>query len=319
VASQQPQPHSPGVEEAQTDGDTGTTESQDEGTGEAESAEQSTEQPAAPIEPIETPESDPISEENKTDASDELQNTDASDELQNIEVRDLAAQERMAEAAEGAIVIAIAAAVITFAGVVLIGWTLHHTRRAADAAAKMVRESEKATAAVVADQRAWLSIEDVKLKHPTKFTEEGIIFGTLVTAKNYGRTPAKSVEIRLEGRFDQGNPEPFGVAQARFKDMLRKHPAEMGKLLFPQDTLIQGDRWADGIDKIGGAITTRPNGERKVAFTIFIGVSYRVMGDDSVHITYRPYSALNVLIGTEIPEGATVDLQEMPFLAGDAD
>lgn len=294
------------IEDASTDGET-SADNQIEGTGNAGNINQPTfeESPLAE-ETVNVPEATPIIGEYDSNTERELARSD------------LAAQERMAKAAEWAVVVAIGATVVTLVGVVLVGWTLYHTRRAADAAGKMVTESERATAAVIADQRAWLSIEDVKLKHPTKITEQGIIFGTLVTTKNYGRTPAKSVEIRLESRFDEGNPESFRVAETRFKEMLRNHPAELGTLLFPQETFMQGDTWADGEDKIGTAMKARPNGEIKVGFTIFVGISYRVMGDESVHITYQPYSALNVPVGTEIPQGKTIALQPMPFLAGEA-
>src|SRR2546428_6226746 len=78
---------------------------------------------------------------------------------------------------------------------------------AAQAANEISRENMNAS------RRAWLSIEDVKLKHPTRFAEEGIGFAVNVTVKNLGQTPATSVDIQLESHFNQG--ETFRDAEGR--------------------------------------------------------------------------------------------------------
>jgi hypothetical protein len=169
----------------------------------------------------------------------------------------------------------------------------------------------------IASRRAWLAIKDVKLKHPTQFTEELIVYGTKVTIKNLGQTPAKSVWIHLESYYAKDNQERFVDAEARFLRVMRQHPVQLGDTLFPQDALTQTDRWRDAREKIERAIGTRPSGERKVEFVIFIGISYRIVGDPDAHITYLPYSMLNVPIGTELAEGQLVDLPRMAFTSGD--
>jgi hypothetical protein len=89
--------------------------------------------------------------------------------------------------------------------------------------------------------------------------------------------------------------------------------------LFTSDTFTVVEAWGDGMDKIKNAIKTRPSGERKFGFMIFVGVSYRVAGDQSVHITQYAFGHLNVLIDTEVPEGSGVELRREPFLAGEID
>jgi hypothetical protein len=73
------------------------------------------------------------------------------------------------------------------------------------------------------------------------------------------------------------------------------------------------------VEKIKHAITSRPTGERKLGFIMFIGVRYKIVGDGAVHITYFPYSTLNVPVGTAIPDGTLMDLPHMAFLPGEAD
>jgi hypothetical protein len=165
-----------------------------------------------------------------------------------------------------------------------------------------------------ASRRAWLSIEDVKLKHPTRFTEEGIVFAVDVTVKNLGQTPATSVDVKFESYFNQGE---FRDAEERFKVSLRAHPIQLGEMLFPNDTLKQGQIWTDGIEKISKAINVLPSGEKQVGFTMFIGVTYRIIGDSSAYFTYRSHYMLNIPIGLEMASGTLVDIPRKPFLAGE--
>ena len=145
VASQEvEQPNPPDIEEPETNGETGPAQSHDEESGESDAAEQAAE-PAATVEQTETTEPDPVSQGHDAEADNE-----AGDILR----RDLAAQERMAKAAEWAVIVAIAATVVTLGGVILIAWTLHHTRRAADFAGDMVEQGKLATEATLAASKA---------------------------------------------------------------------------------------------------------------------------------------------------------------------
>ena len=181
----------------------------------------------------------------------------------------------------------------------------------ADAANKLTLEN------MTASRRAWVSIESVKLKHPTGFTDASAVFGIDVTIKNLGNTPATSVEVMMESYFDSGGK--FLDAERRFKDKLREHHVQLGHLLFPNDTFRQGTIWADGSEKIQDRIMTLPSGERIIGFSVLVGISYRIIGDDKAHITYHAHQMLNVPIGTVVPADTFVDLPRMPFLAGEAD
>jgi len=173
---------------------------------------------------------------------------------------------------------------------------------------------------MIFERRAWLSISDVKLKHPTTITEKAMTFAVSVTVKNYGQTPALNVEVRFESYFLVPNSEKFADAQGRFKAELRSHPVQWGSaLIFPEEGLIQGELWTDGLEKIKGAIETRPSGERMASVIFFIGVGYRIVGDEKAHITYRPHAMLNLPMGFTVPPGELRDLPRLPNLAGEAD
>jgi hypothetical protein len=203
-------------------------------------------------------------------------------------------------------------------------WQLLYMRkgvRDAEIAANAATEGNKINREnFVAMRRAWLSIEDVKLLPPTKFTDDGFAFRVSATAKHHGETPATSVWIEFESYFPEENEIAFMDAQQQFRGKLRNRPSEMGETLFKGDTFTTAELWGDGPDKIKNAIKTRPNGERKLGFTVFIGVSYRIIGDTTAHVTQYAYGMLNVPVGTEIPEGKSVNLPpRQPFLAGEID
>ncbi len=171
----------------------------------------------------------------------------------------------------------------------------------------------------VTSRRAWVSIEDVKLMHPTKFMEDSIVFRVQAVTKNLGQTPATSVWLNFESYFVENNSENFPDAERRFKAQLREQPLWLGELLFPGKTYTLMKGWADGIEKIKDAIRTSPPGEKRISVTVFIGLSYRIVGDSAVHITYHAHEMFNVQIGTAIQPGQLVDLPRMSFLVGEAD
>jgi hypothetical protein len=92
-----------------------------------------------------------------------------------------------------------------------------------------------------------------------------------------------------------------------------------GKIMFPQDVFIQATIWNDDPATIANAITIRPNGQRMFAVIIFVTVGYRVVGDETVHITHQIYEDLNVPIGRMVEEGRSENLMPAPFLTGEAD
>jgi hypothetical protein len=172
---------------------------------------------------------------------------------------------------------------------------------------------------IVAARRAWLSVEDVKFIHPTRFTGEGFLLRVEATVKNLGQTPATSVRVDFESYYANENIENFPSANERVISRTRKSPRQLGTTIFPQDTLIQRLVWADDQNKIEKSITTRPNGERYGGLMVFVTVSYLIVGDEKRHVTHHTHGLLNIRIGTELAEGQHIDLPTEPFLAGAID
>lgn len=181
------------------------------------------------------------------------------------------------------------------------------------------RNAAAAESASVASRRAWVSIGDVKLLGPMRFAEDSVTFRLSVTMKNHGLTPATSLDVEIESYYPEGNPETFSAAENRFKTKLRTRPRELGHVLFPTEDVAQSIAWADRGEKFKSAVTTRPSGDRMFGFTIFIGVSYRIVGDEAAHITWHPHAMLNVAMGAVIQSGDTIDLPRMSFHGGEAD
>jgi hypothetical protein len=82
---------------------------------------------------------------------------------------------------------------------------------AANAANELNRQN------MIASRRAWLSISDVKLKHPTTVTEDAITFSVSVTVKNHGQTPALNTAVWFDSYLSvpeaESSPMPKGVSR----------------------------------------------------------------------------------------------------------
>jgi hypothetical protein len=187
--------------------------------------------------------------------------------------------------------------------------------RAAEDANKLNRES------FIPERRAWLTLEDFKIIHPTQFSETGARIKVRFVVKNLGPTPATDVRIDAESRFDRSG-ETYAEASERFKGKMRSSIGPIGGIIFPNDTLIvNGLMWFIEEEQIKEAARTRErDGRRFIGIMFFAGVSYKVSGDTAPHLTFFPYSWLNIpLDGKELAIGQSLKLSPHPFLAGDAD
>lgn len=144
---------------------------------------------------------------------------------------DLAAQQAVAEAANGAELAAWVTAGITSLGLILLGYTLFYTRRTLDESSRAANAAVKANALIQAQQRPWLTIDreidgfltmTLNPNDPTDefpYTAQARIIWTY-HPKNVGRSPGFGMHTRqklvCEGdylkrvrRFDEfcDNPE----------------------------------------------------------------------------------------------------------------
>jgi hypothetical protein len=211
----------------------------------------------------------------------------------------------------------IAAVWISVWAVILLRQTLKATHDAveqAQAANEIAREN------IVAGRRAWLTIEDVRLINPTQITEEGVGWVIEAKIKNIGPTPATSMWINFHYFYLAEGQEPMQKVEARFKDGLKKYPSELGEIVFPNVTHTQRERTWQNREAVEKFIRTNAaTGARQLDTIILVGVSYRVIGDDSRHLTYQAYNLINIPIGYVFPPGPGVELPPMPFKSGEVD
>jgi len=118
----------------------------------------------------------------------EAQNAREGSKEEDQRARDnLQAQQKMANAAASTVVVAAIEASLTLIGICLVGWTLYHTKRAADAAHEAVKETRSIGQAQV---RAYLSCVGA---HYEIF--EGNIMFFVPRFKNTGASPASEIVV----------------------------------------------------------------------------------------------------------------------------
>ena len=139
------------------------------------------------------------------------------------EISDLEAQEGMAFWAQTMFWATLAAVIVTFAGIVLIWRTLHHTRRAADYTKGMLEEAKKTTTSAIAASR---STEDsvgitretaqLELRAYLSAEPEGVnqLIGRdegmgHVFVRNVGKLPARNVRVEVSMKISGGREADF--------------------------------------------------------------------------------------------------------------
>jgi len=142
VPLQQPEGHQPPAEEADTNGETGPAEHQNESTNESQEAITTLPEPGAVVSsPV-----DAIASDNEATEGNRYPDC----EFDNVAECDLAAQQGMAESTRYMNYAAWVGVFLTGIALLLIWRTLVYTRRAAQAAVDTVEEARAATAAAVA-------------------------------------------------------------------------------------------------------------------------------------------------------------------------
>jgi hypothetical protein len=107
--------------------------------------------------------------------------------------------------------VAATEAFITFIGIVLVGLTLHYTRRAAEAARDAVAEAKEATQVAAGarrdsqeqserELRAYLAVEPAKINRLYNLNSEAVGH---VLVRNVGKLPARNVQVVVNLRWDQ--------------------------------------------------------------------------------------------------------------------
>lgn len=172
---------------------------------------------------------------------------------------------------------------------------------------------------LIESRRAWLSIEWVRLEHPTHFGGDGLTLKAKALVKNHGATPALSVVVKFTTHFPKSSKVKYRDAEADFVAGLRNYPAELGTVLLPGDTLETDLIWGENPEKFSADLRTHPvKGLLQLdVLTLFVGVTYRIVGDDKAHITHVPHAMTNIQIGLAVPNKGYIELGRQPFIAGE--
>lgn len=182
-------------------------------------------------------------------------------------------------------------AIVALATIVVAAFTI----RLKNAADRQWQVSEKA---IIASQRAWLSIDKVWLKEPTAFKDNGITIAIDVRVSNLGNSPATNVWVMPESWFVKG-PKHGDVKQGLI-DRLRKHgKIPVGRALFPQENFTYGHIWHVPPEVFQASVSARDDNSLRVGLSILVGVSYLIAGDEEPHVTLCEFGMLNTRMGTD--------------------
>lgn len=165
----------------------------------------------------------------------------------------LAVQRSMAASAEKMFWAAVVQGFLSLLGIGLVGWTLIHTRRAANFAGSMAGEAKRTSEAAIATgnatihsldlavraQRPWVALSAVPMNALTVEVDRSSLTVEL-TMENKGNTPATNVVTRFVAwKSKLGQPDGH---QNRRDDLLRlldQDTAGLGFALFPTERVSQ--------------------------------------------------------------------------------
>jgi hypothetical protein len=227
-----------------------------------------------------------------------------SDAAEQREISDLQAQQQMAWWTLWIFVATATAVVLTGIGVLLIWRTLYHTRRAADFTKGMLTEAEKTTAAamrateaaerqidvsraaMIAEQRAWMKISEIRWTSGLKRVNGAFSISFLVKAKNIGKTPARSCDLDISVGPAQW-PLGFGTGSSIWKEP--EVDSRFGSVVFPADEITQEFESAISIEDINKLLEIS-NEKRWSYLEVHISCVYNTVFDDEKHMTVRRFN-----------------------------
>ncbi|MGB5864963.1 MAG: hypothetical protein WBG95_11775 [Sulfitobacter sp.] len=199
----------------------------------------------AAIEGIEAAIRDLIAEEDKIEA----------DRQRNNENRDLYAQEAMANWARWMFWATVGTAVVTLLSLVLIGFTLRYTRKAAEHTEGMLRQAERATIAAEGAVDATRDIGEKQVRaylhvKSVEFIVSGDGIGARILIANAGQSPAigcsARIKIEIDGKTEEILKMPLPNIAANSEALRTIEP--FGR---KSDPLLFGNRYTAFVEVIG--------------------------------------------------------------------
>lgn len=240
---------------------------------------------------------------------------------ENREIRDLDAQEGMVLWAEKMFWATLATVLLTFAALIAILRTLHHTRRAADYAEKMAIEARKATDAAIAgvqagqkaaeaagetnritietaaiDRRPWIKI-DAQIERATYIGHEPGKFhsGIKITLSNIGKTPAVRVFHSCELIYDGLTKRSYftdlhGIA-AKLRLKADTPLPKVGTIIFPNSRIRPHMNFTFDRTKY---VRKAEDRRRFVKSIVMVAVIYQSMDKRSTYRTGAIYEVMRI-------------------------
>jgi hypothetical protein len=154
-------------------------------------------------------------------------------------------------------------------------------------------EAAEDRARFIATQRAWLSVDEVKIRPDSFFSEaRGAQIGIAFRVKNKGHTPATKIEAgitnceQIKCHALTGNP----FAGNAFADHLRSSDTITQLALFQDDEFVVHRTLTIPPEKLRWV--KQPGNHTEVWFELFVGVGYSIVGDSKRHVTAIPNGVL---------------------------
>lgn len=207
----------------------------------------------------------------------------ASDSTARAE-QELSAQQRSAESTVFAALVSALTLVVSGIGVWYVKRTLDATliavKDASDATREMQKANEIARDVHISSSRPWLAVEDVSVDlYMQQIGDENIIFANLACiTKNYGVSPAVCVFVNPTIQVGEYFVPDPGVGNA-FEQQFRSAPG-FGDIIYPNDSGPTNQ----------GVGTVLSDNMGYFFIRLFIGVSYKMPGNDRTFFTGRIYT-----------------------------
>lgn len=210
---------------------------------------------------------------------------------------DLYAQRQMAE---WAFAVGITGFISVFLSLFGIGFVWRSLELNRDAVQAATEGNSNSLRAMKADLRPWMQIDEISISN-LRVTETAIKFAASVKARNIGRSPADSVELRVSLHREDVLRDPHRFIEERSAEVKKLIPKRANSV-FPEQCIPLELIQVTGID-------------RSLAHTqyiVFISVCYLWQGFDEVHQTSvakfvhlkDPNRPANEILGLDMTPGA---------------
>lgn len=173
------------------------------------------------------------------------------------------------------LVVFTAVLAISTIGVWIVTWRsgVRQSKDMAGAIAAAREANEISQKTLVADQRAWLSINDLQVEQDVTVTDRGVVkLVTSIRITNFGKTPAVGLRVHLHARLGHSAIRDSVAELAQFG---LDDASPWTRILLPNESYRHLD-----------ILTFKPPGDDSSPLHVVIGcVTYRILLDDSVHQT----------------------------------